>query len=81
MPKEIPVLTSSSSLGATFEEVNRDYLDKHSLENGVKIAKLTGGKLASVGMKEGFVITSINKKKVFKYNISINLKKLKKVHH
>ncbi|HWY10283.1 MAG TPA: Do family serine endopeptidase [Bacteroidia bacterium] len=63
--KEIPVLTSSSSLGATFEEVNKDYLDKHSLENGVKIAKLNGGKLASVGMKEGFVITSINKKKVF----------------
>ncbi len=63
--KEVPVLTSSSSLGATFEEVNKDYLDKHSLENGVKIAKLIGGKLASVGMKEGFVITSINKKKVF----------------
>lgn len=63
--KEVPVLTSSSSLGATFEEVNPDYLEKHKLENGVKIAKLNSGKLASVGMKEGFVITSINKKKVF----------------
>lgn len=63
--KTAPVLTSSSSLGATFEEVNQDYLDKFKLENGVKIAKLTGGKLAMVGMKEGFVITSINKKKVF----------------
>lgn len=63
--KTEPVLTSSGSLGATFEEVNQDYLAKFKLENGVKIAKLSGGKLASVGMKEGFVITSINKKKVF----------------
>ena len=63
--KEAPVLTSSSSLGATFEEVNQDYLSKFNLENGVKISKLSSGKLASVGMKEGFVITNINKKKVF----------------
>jgi len=63
--KEVPVLTSSGSLGATFKEVNQDYLDKFKLENGVKIAKLSGGKLATVGMKEGFVITSINKKKMF----------------
>lgn len=60
-----PVLTNVSSLGATFEEVDKDYLAKFRLENGVKIAKLTGGKLANVGMKEGFIITSINKKKVF----------------
>ncbi len=63
--KSVPVLTSSSSLGATFEEVNQDYLDKFKLENGVKIAKLNGGKLANVGIKEGFLITTINKKKVF----------------
>ena len=63
--KAEPVLTRSSSLGATFEEVGEDYLSKHKITNGVKVAKLTGGKLASVGIKEGFVITSINKKKVF----------------
>ena len=63
--KAEPVLTSVSSLGATFEEVDKDYLAKFRLENGVKIAKLTVGKLANVGMKEGFIITSINKKKVF----------------
>jgi serine protease Do len=63
--KAVPVLTSSSSLGATFEEVNQDYLTKFNVENGVKIAKLSGGKLANVGIKEGFVITNINKKKVF----------------
>lgn len=63
--KAEPVLTSVSSLGATFEEVDKEYLAKFRLENGVKIAKLTGGKLAGVGMKEGFIITSINKKKVY----------------
>jgi Do/DeqQ family serine protease len=63
--KAEPVLTSSSSLGATFEEVSEDFLAKHKMTNGVKIAKLTGGKLANVGIREGFVITSINKKKVF----------------
>jgi serine protease Do len=63
--KAEPVLTSSSSLGATFEEVSEDYLSKHNMTNGVKIAKLSGGKLATVGIKEGFVITAINKKKVF----------------
>lgn len=63
--KAEPVLTNVNSLGATFEEVDKDYLAKFRLENGVKIAKLTGGKLANVGMKEGFIITSINKKKVF----------------
>ncbi|HRD38625.1 MAG TPA: PDZ domain-containing protein, partial [Bacteroidia bacterium] len=63
--KAEPVLTSVNSLGATFEEVDKEYLAKFRLENGVKIAKLTGGKLAGVGMKEGFIITSINKKKVY----------------
>lgn len=63
--KAEPVLTSVGSLGATFEEVDKDYLAKFRLENGVKISKLTAGKLANVGMKEGFIITSINKKKVF----------------
>ena len=63
--KAEPVLTSVNSLGAVFEEVDKDYLSKFRLENGVKISKLTGGKLASVGIKEGFIITSINKKKVY----------------
>lgn len=63
--KTEPVLTNVNSLGAIFEEVDKDYLLKFRLENGVKIAKLNGGKLANVGIKEGFIITTINKKKVF----------------
>lgn len=63
--KAEPVLVNINSLGATFEEVDKDYLSKFKLDNGVKIAKLTGGKLANVGIREGFIITSINKKKMF----------------
>lgn len=43
-----------SILGATFEEV----------KGGVKITSLDAGKLRSAGIKEGFIITSIDKKKV-----------------
>lgn len=43
-----------SILGATFEEV----------KGGVKITSLEAGKLRSAGIKEGFIITSIDKKKV-----------------
>jgi len=53
-----------NSLGAEFEEVDALYLSKLKTENGVKVARLHNGKLAGIGMKEGFVITSINKKKI-----------------
>ncbi len=53
-----------NSLGTVFEEVDAAYLAKFKSENGVKVAKLSNGKLASVGIKEGFIITTINKKKM-----------------
>ncbi len=53
-----------TGLGAVFEEMNVNNLSKLKIQNGVKISKLNGGKLASAGIKEGFVITSIDKKKV-----------------
>ena len=43
-----------SILGATFEQV----------KGGVKITALDAGKLRSAGIKEGFIITSIDKKKI-----------------
>jgi Do/DeqQ family serine protease len=55
---------SISALGAEFEEMTTTDLTKFRLENGVKIKKLSAGKLAQVGIKEGFIITSIDKKKV-----------------
>ena len=55
---------SLSALGADFEEMNSDDLAKFRINNGVKIKKLSVGKLSQVGIKEGFIITSIDKKKV-----------------
>lgn len=55
---------SMSALGADFEEMTNDELAKLRINNGVKIKKLMAGKLLQVGIKEGFIITSIDKKKV-----------------
>lgn len=62
--KEEPQKATLTGLGATFEEINADNLAKLRITNGVKIAKLNNGKLAGAGIKEGFIITSIDKKKV-----------------
>ena len=56
--------TSINSLGAEFEELSDNELSKYNIQNGVKIFKLMPGKLSNAGIKEGFIITSIDKKKV-----------------
>jgi Do/DeqQ family serine protease len=55
---------SVSALGAEFLEVDNNELARLRLGNGVRIGKMTNGKLLQVGIKEGFIITSIDKKKV-----------------
>lgn len=55
---------SVSLLGASFETVAKDELRRLNIENGLRISKLNGGKLRSAGIKEGFIITSIDKKRV-----------------
>ncbi len=62
--KEKRAEVSSASLGAVFESVNKDEMKKLGINNGVRIKKLDEGKFASAGIKQGFVITSIDKKKV-----------------
>lgn len=55
-------------LGAEFEPAtNRD---KQNLEirNGIKITNLNKGKLKEAGLKEGFIITTVNKKPIFEVN-------------
>lgn len=56
--------TAVNSLGAEFEELNAEDLSKYNITSGVKIAKLQAGKLANAGIKEGFIITSVDKKKI-----------------
>lgn len=57
--------STASMLGATFEEVNDDTKAKLSLKWGVKISKLESGKLQNAGIKEGFIITQIDKKPIY----------------
>lgn len=53
-----------STLGATFEQVGEEEMKKLNITNGLKIVKLGPGKLIRLGIKEGFIITSVDKKKI-----------------
>ncbi len=53
-----------SVLGASFEVISKDEKKEIGLDNGVKVLKLSPGKLMRAGVKEGFIITRINNKDV-----------------
>ena len=53
-----------SLLGANFESLSESDVKRLGLNGGVKITALGAGKLRSAGIKEGFIITSIDKKKI-----------------
>ena len=61
---EKPKVEVVSTLGASFEALSSEEKKKLNIENGLKVAKLGAGKLLSAGIKEGFVITSVDKKKI-----------------
>lgn len=50
--------------GAVFETVSQDELKKYNLEGGVRITKIREGKWQDAGVKEGFIITSVDKTKI-----------------
>jgi serine protease Do len=52
------------ALGAEFVEVDSQELSKLRINNGVKISKLGYGKLSQIGIQAGFIVTSIDKRKV-----------------
>lgn len=56
--------SSAKILGAEFSNMDESQLSNLNLSNGVKISRLNSGKLAQVGIQSGFVITSIDKKKM-----------------
>jgi S1-C subfamily serine protease len=62
--KEKPVEKPVLALAASFEQLSKDDMSKLKITNGVRIAKLHNGKLAGAGIREGFVITTIDKKKI-----------------
>lgn len=61
---EKPKVEVVSALGATFEQISESDMKKLSIGNGLKITKLNAGKLLSAGIKEGFIITSVDKKRI-----------------
>jgi Do/DeqQ family serine protease len=53
-----------SKLGATFSELTQKEKDDFNVDCGIKIASLTSGKLKSLGLREGMIITKLNNKSV-----------------
>ena len=51
-------------LGASFENLSSEEINKLGLNGGVKISSLQAGKLRSAGIREGFIITTIDKKPI-----------------
>jgi serine protease Do len=51
-------------LGADFENVSKEELGKLSIDGGVKVSMLNNGKLRSAGIREGFIITGVDKKPI-----------------
>jgi Do/DeqQ family serine protease len=55
---------SLNLLGASFEQASAEERGRLGLQGGVKVSKLYAGKLRSAGIKEGFIITSVDKKPI-----------------
>ncbi len=57
--------TILKSLGAKFESLDKDIAKKLDIEGGVKVSQLYSGKIKlNTNMREGFIITKVNGKKV-----------------
>jgi serine protease Do len=61
---ERPKVEVVSTLGAVLEPITTTDMKKLSIEHGLRITKLSAGKLLNAGIKEGFIITSVDKKKI-----------------
>ncbi|VAW14237.1 HtrA protease/chaperone protein [hydrothermal vent metagenome] len=57
-----------SVLGAEFEEINNRDKERLNIKSGIRVTKLNEGKLNDAGIKEGFIITSVNKNQVYEVN-------------
>lgn len=64
---------SSAKLGADFEPVGKFEKDKLKINNGVRISNITQGYVRRLGLREGFIITHINKIEVMKADQCIDL--------
>lgn len=53
-----------TALGATFEEISANEKNQLRIKSGIKVSELKPGKLSNIGMRKGFIITSIDKKPI-----------------
>lgn len=53
-----------SALGANFETLSKEEMTKLKITNGIKVSNLHAGKFAAAGIREGFIILSVDKKKI-----------------
>ncbi|MGM0579922.1 MAG: Do family serine endopeptidase [Bacteroidota bacterium] len=53
--------TSQMLGGATFEDVSKEEMKELSLSGGSKIVEIEDGKWKDIGIKEGFIITAVDK--------------------
>jgi serine protease Do len=58
------VSKSTKILGCTFAEADEDDLNRLNLKKGVKITSIGSGKLANAGIKNGFIVTKIDKQAI-----------------
>lgn len=52
------------ALGATFSDITESQADALNIEDGVQVDEITGGKLRGSGIRDGFIITKLDKKEV-----------------
>lgn len=67
-----------NALGATFENLPKEEANRLGLRYGVKVKNIGSGKLRSYGVREGFIITSIDKTPVSNTDELYNIIKNKK---
>ncbi len=55
-------------LGAEFDDVSTSEKRNLDIDYGIKVKNLNKGKLRDTGLKEGFIITNVNKKPIYEVN-------------
>lgn len=55
---------TTTALGAFFRPVNDTERKDLGIDHGLKVTKLNGGKLRSAGIREGFIITKVDKQEI-----------------
>ncbi len=61
---ERPKTEVVSTLGASFEQIGEADMKRLNISNGLKVMKLGAGKLIQSGIKEGFIIMKVDRKKI-----------------